>query len=150
MTTNSSARTVRPIRHSSKIMLQVIITRLNPKLKSLSLKPCWVKSRMKYYITDLEPHNLLLKVSSTSAESVPCPQIFQKGFWQDTSPSLTGPHSDLQYQCNYSSLHWATLWNDRKCRSDEWQHARIVKKQQLEWGKDVFSHLLSLTFSRND
>ena len=118
-------RTISLINYPSKVMLKIILNRLQPQAEEIiAEEQAGFRAGRS---TNIQSQDPLRKIPAASAESLPCLHKLQEGLWQCMARSLMGNYEEIQHQCQHHTSHWKSVWQDPECSSVQWQHRRMVQ-----------------------
>ena len=126
-------KTISLISHPSKVMLKIILNRLQPQAEEIiaeeqagfrARKELHTKEHHRINIQSQDP---LREIPAASTESLPCLHRLQEGLWQGMAGSLMGNYEEIQHQCQHHTSHWKSVWQGPECSPVQWQHKRMVQ-----------------------
>ena len=95
-------RTLSLISHPSKVMLKIILNRLQEQAEEIIAEE---QAGIRAGRTTIQSQNPLREISAASAESLPCLHRLQEGLWQGMARSLMGNYEEIQHQCQHQNLY---------------------------------------------
>ena len=119
-------RTISLISHPSKVMLKIIINRLQPQA-DYCRRASRFQSRKEHHRTNIQSQDPRREIPAASAESLPCLHRLQEGLWQGMARSPMGNYEEIQHQCQHHTSHWKSVWQGPECSPVQWQHRRMVQ-----------------------
>ena len=137
-------RTISLISHPSKVMLKIILNRLQPKAEEIIAEKqagfiygIWLyqfliiaylftfQSRKEQHRTNIQSQDPRWKIPAASAESLPCLHRLQEILWQGMARSLMCNYEEIQHQHQHHTSHWNSVCPE--CSPVQWQHRRMVQ-----------------------
>ena len=95
-------RTVSLSSHPSKVILKIILNRLQPQAEGIIAEE---QAGFRDGRTNIQSQNPLRKIPAASAESLPCLHRLQEGLWQGMAISLMGNYEEIQHRCQHQNLY---------------------------------------------
>ena len=94
--------------HPSKIMLKIILNRLQPQSRRIHCRRASrFQSRKEHHRTNIQSQDPLREIP---AASLPCLHSLQGGLWQGMAWSIMGNYEEIQHQCQHHTSHWQSVW----------------------------------------
>ena len=120
-------RTISLISHPSKVMLKIILNRLQAQVWDHCRRASRFQSRNEHRRTNIQSKDPLREIPAASAESLPWLHRLHEGLWQGTARSLMGSYEKIQHQCQHHTSHCKSVWQGSECSPVQWQHSRMVQ-----------------------
>ena len=116
------------ISHTSKVMLKIILNRLQPQAEEIiAEEQAGFRARRS---TTEQIFNLRILCEKYLQHQQTLYHVFidfKKGLWQGMVRSLMGNYEEIQHQCQHHTSHWKSVWQGPECSPVQWQHRRMVQ-----------------------
>ena len=104
-------RTISLISHPSKVMLKIILNRLQPQVEEIiAEEQAGFRAGKSTTEQNIQSQDPLREIPAASAEYLPCLHRLQEGLWQGMARSLMGNCEEIQHQCQRYTSHWKSVW----------------------------------------
>ena len=120
-------RTISLISHPSKVMLKMILNRLQPQAEEIIPEEQASFRAGRSTTEQIFNQDPRREMPAASAESLPRLHRLQEGLWQGTARSLMGNYEEIQHLRHHQTSHWKSVWQGQECSHVQWQHRRMVQ-----------------------
>ena len=121
-------RTISLISHPSKVMLKIILNRLQPQAEEIIAEEQAGFRAGRSITEQIFNRRILCEKYLQNQHNLYHVFIdFKKAFVRGMARSLMGNYEEIQHQCQHHTSRWKSVWQGPECSPVQWQHRRMVQ-----------------------
>ena len=116
-------RTISLISHPSKVMLKIILNRLQPQAEEI------IAEEQAGFRAGRSTTEQIFNLRILGEKYLQHQQNLYHVYidWQGMARTHMGNYEEIQHQCQHPTSHWKSIWQGPECSPVQWQHRRMVQ-----------------------